>query len=274
MRPMISLLLPVAVAVFATGQACAQHGGGGGHAGGISPAQGFHSGIGPRSSTYPAVSTQSSGSFSRGSLSGMAGTERFMPQNSYGMNGYSNRAADGGMRHEHPDRDRRGPRPYVYGYGNYLGPNFVGYPFGFDPGFYADDSDQSEPNSAPQPDVSADQGPENYAAEPPPSPPLEEAQGAGDTYRPPYTGLVSTEPARPQPVTVLVFKDGRPNQEVHNYVLTGTTLYDLDGDTRKDFPLSEINVPATVETNRTAGVDFTLPQAANASPIAPPNSSW
>ena len=269
MRRMIYLLLPVVVAVFAAGQAFAQHGGVGvvgGHAGGISPAQGFHSGIGPRSSTYPAVSTRPSGSFLPGSPSGMAGTEHFMPRNSYGRNGYSNRGADEGMRHEHPDRDhdrdRRGQRPYVYGYGNYLFPNFVGYPFGFDPGFYADDSDQSEPNSAPQPDVSAGQGPENYAEEPPPSPPLAEAQGAGDTYRPPYTGpVVSTQPARPQPVTVLVFKDGRPNQEVHNYVLTGTALYDLDGDTRREFPLSEINVPATVETNRAAGVDFTLPQA-------------
>jgi hypothetical protein len=202
----------------------------------------------------------------------MAGTEHFMPRNSYGMNGYSNRGAGEGMRHEHPDRDRdhdrRGPRPYVYGYGNYLVPNFVGYPFGFDPGFYTDDYDQSEPNSAPQPETNAEEGPENYAEEPPPSPPLEEAQGAGDIYRPPYAGSVSTQPARPQPVTVLVFKDGRTNQEVHNYVLTGTTLYDLDGDTRKEFPLSEINVPATVEANRAVGVDFTLPQAANAKPAA------
>jgi hypothetical protein len=228
-----------------------------------------------------AVGIRPSGSALRGSPSGIAGTERSIPQYSYRMNGYSHRDGDGGMGYGRPDRDRdrdrRGFRSQVYGYGNYLVPNnFVGYPFGFDPGFYNDDDvyDQSEPNSAPQPtapqsSANAEEGPENYAEEPPPSPPLEEAQRGGDVYRPPYTGSVAAQPAAPQPVTVLIFKDGRPNQEIHNYVLTGTTLYDLDGDTRKEFPLSEINVPATVETNRAAGVDFTLPRTENATPMTP-----
>jgi hypothetical protein len=57
----------------------------------------------------------------------------------------------------------------------------------------------------------------------------------------------------------LIFKDGRPPQQVHNYALTGSMLYALDGDTRQEIPLSLLNVPATVDANRAAGVDFALP---------------
>jgi hypothetical protein len=46
---------------------------------------------------------------------------------------------------------------------------------------------------------------------------------------------------------------------VHNYALTGSTLYALDGESRQEIPLSLLNVPATVEANRAAGVDFALP---------------
>jgi hypothetical protein len=47
--------------------------------------------------------------------------------------------------------------------------------------------------------------------------------------------------------------------QVHNYALTASTLYALDGDSRQEIPLSLLNVPETVETNRKAGVDFALP---------------
>jgi len=62
-----------------------------------------------------------------------------------------------------------------------------------------------------------------------------------------------------QPATILIFKDGRPPEKVHNYALTASTLYALDGDTRQEIPLAVLDVPATVETNRAAGVDFALP---------------
>jgi len=64
---------------------------------------------------------------------------------------------------------------------------------------------------------------------------------------------------RPLPATTLVFNDGRPSMEVHNYALTGRTLYALDGETRREIPLSELDVPATIDANRKAGVDFALP---------------
>ncbi len=62
-----------------------------------------------------------------------------------------------------------------------------------------------------------------------------------------------------QPATTLIFKDGRPPVQVHNYALTANTLYALDGESRQEIPLSLLNVPATVEANRAAGVDFALP---------------
>jgi hypothetical protein len=63
-----------------------------------------------------------------------------------------------------------------------------------------------------------------------------------------------------QPATTLIFKDGSPPAQVHNYALTGSTLYDLDGESRKEIPLALLNVPATIEANRAAGVDFALPR--------------
>ena len=62
-----------------------------------------------------------------------------------------------------------------------------------------------------------------------------------------------------QPATTLIFKDGRPPVQIHNYALTGSTLYALDGESRQEIPLSLLDVPATVAANRAAGVDFALP---------------
>jgi hypothetical protein len=66
-------------------------------------------------------------------------------------------------------------------------------------------------------------------------------------------------PVHAQPATTLIFKDGRPPVQVHNYALTANTLYDLDGELRKEIPLALLDVPATVDANRAAGVDFALP---------------
>jgi hypothetical protein len=78
-------------------------------------------------------------------------------------------------------------------------------------------------------------------------------------YRPEYQGAVTFAPVKAQPATTLIFNDGRPSEQVHNYALTSSTLYDLDGERRREIPLSLLNVPATVTINRSAGVDFALP---------------
>jgi hypothetical protein len=62
-----------------------------------------------------------------------------------------------------------------------------------------------------------------------------------------------------QPSTTLILKGGKPSTQVHNYVLTSSTLYVLDDGARMEIPISEIDVPATIAANRTAGVEFSMP---------------
>jgi hypothetical protein len=161
------------------------------------------------------------------------------------------------------DGKRRDRYPAVYagypwlsfGYGVPLG---YGMPYGGDP----DDT------AAPMPPQQAEEPPVDYGPEPPgPQRPPEVADSGAPSFRPPYQGsnqgmYQGPSPAAPvhaQPTTVLIFKDGRPPEKVHNYALTGSTLYALDGDLNREIPLALLNVPATVETNRAAGVDFALP---------------
>ncbi len=79
-----------------------------------------------------------------------------------------------------------------------------------------------------------------------------------DSHRMPYVGPnTPTDAEMPQAITV-VFKDGRPPVRVYNYVLTPSTLYVLDG-YRFAVPLQSIDIGATDQVNRQAGVDFHLP---------------
>ena len=127
--------------------------------------------------------------------------------------------------------------------------------FGFHRG---DDRDQAgAPQPAPSP---ADQLVADYPQEPLDA---QFAESAPPAFRPPYQGQADVAPVfaqvHPQPPTTLIFKDGRPSAQVHNYALTATTLYALDGESRQEIPLSLLDVPATVAANRAAGVDFALP---------------
>jgi hypothetical protein len=155
----------------------------------------------------------------------------------------------------HPDNGRRGV--------GYRGPGFyVGYPwlapFGYGLPFatpYGDDQDEGggAPVAPQQADYS-NQPPGDYGPEAP-----EVAANTPSPFRPTYEGQIEFAPVHLQPTTTLIFKDGRTPVQVHNYALTANTLYALDGDSRQEIPLSVLDVPATVEANRKAGVDFALP---------------
>jgi hypothetical protein len=145
-----------------------------------------------------------------------------------------------------------GAYPFVYGYGS---PLAYGLPYGDDqddtsaaqqPGYYQQQPDYGEQDYSPQGYGPEAPGPQVAANAPPP-------------FRPAYQGEAVADPVHAQPPTTLIFKDGRPPAQVHNYALTGSTLYDLDGESRKEIPLALLNVPATIEANRAAGVDFALP---------------
>jgi hypothetical protein len=62
-----------------------------------------------------------------------------------------------------------------------------------------------------------------------------------------------------QPSTILIFKDGH-KQEVSNYAIVGTNLFDLTPGHRLKIPLSDLDVAATQKANEDQGNDFKLPE--------------
>jgi hypothetical protein len=139
--------------------------------------------------------------------------------------------------------------PAYFGYGGFYG--YAGYP---DDSTY---SDQAQPAAAYQ-DT-------NYQDVNAQAPPLDSSyEGAyGQPARPAYQPQAPAVAAIPdQPETTLLFKDGRPPQQVQNYAVTSTTLYVLDGERRRAIPLDEIDLPQTQKTNRDAGLDFDVPAGA------------
>ena len=150
---------------------------------------------------------------------------------------------------------------FPYAYGGYTGlvPFGYGLPLAYGGNYIDQPIDQSVGAGTPEP---APPPPDNLANYP-------DSQGAPGSqvaanedaprFRPLYQGPVTFTPVQSQPATTLIFRDGRPPQLVHNYALTASTLYALDSDSSQEIPLSMLNVPATVDANRAAGVEFALP---------------
>ncbi len=154
---------------------------------------------------------------------------------------------------------------WPYWYGGY--PYAYGYPYLWPSIFNDSDSYGSQPASnylAPQP---YDYNNAPYQVQPyqpqpedqqePPAPPDPSPQQPNTSNRAPYSGAPSPVPSSGPPVT-LVFKDGRPSEQIYNYLLTPNTLTVLDRN-RRDIPVSQIDVDATAKANLPAGVDFSLP---------------
>jgi hypothetical protein len=71
----------------------------------------------------------------------------------------------------------------------------------------------------------------------------------------------SPEPVASQPSTVLIFKDGH-QEEISNYAIVGSTLYDLSDGRSKKVQLADLDLSATVKENDQRGVEFQLPAQA------------
>jgi hypothetical protein len=142
--------------------------------------------------------------------------------------------------------------PYFYAGYPGLVPFGYGLPYGLP---FGDDQDEGGGGQvAPQQADYSNQPASDYGPEP-----SQVAANTPSPFRPAYQGQIDAAPVHVQPATTLIFKDGRAPLEVHNYALTASTLYALDGDSRQEIPLSLLDVSATVEANRKAGVDFSLP---------------
>jgi hypothetical protein len=119
-------------------------------------------------------------------------------------------------------------------------PYFLGFP---------DDTDYDDSSAAPGNDF------EGYPEEPP-----EEQQQAPLGPYQPYPAMTRPAPApASEEAVTLIFKDGRPPEQIHNYLLTRSTLY--VGDQHRAIPTDQLDLVATAKVNREAGVDFQLPDA-------------
>jgi hypothetical protein len=239
-------LVVVSIALPALGQRASSHSGFSGHASaaphaGFAPRSGRTIGVrGPGSSMRPQrpIQRNASGAFISRPPYSRPGTPP------YGRTG--------------SDHHRR---PYIpayrsgYGYGvvgysipEWIGPGYLGY----------GDADEGGDGSAQQTaagdngagaDQSGELGPYEQA---PPLPP----------YPPQPAETHAAAPQAPQDAVTLIFKDGRPPEQIRNYILTGKTLY--VGDRRpSEIAVGELDLPETVRVNSAAGVDFRLPSASN-----------
>lgn len=167
----------------------------------------------------------------------------------------------GGFRGIDRNRDQRFRRPYAAGYGlglpyslGFIDPNYLSYP---DSGY--DDSTGNAPQQPPPDDYGALQ---QYAGPPPEQyagPPPDQAYAAPDSsYRPAYQRPQPEASLPSQEAVTLVFKDGRPNEQIYNYMLTRSTLY-IQGQHLREISVDQLDLAAMAKVNGDAGVVFKLP---------------
>jgi hypothetical protein len=228
-------LIVVGVAFPVCAQRSGSHGGFSGHS-----SSGFHGGFSGHSA--PA----SHGGFRASAPSRYAGT----PRSSGSVARGSQRAGAGNYRGRPPYAgSRHYRRPYVSAYGTgipYYGvPGWIGaYPYGYGDSTDSDDS-QASANAALD---GSDAQPPLEPNQPPDLPPWQP-----DSVLPHPSPAPGSEDA-----VTLIFKDGRPPEQIHNYLLTRTTLY-VDDTYHQVIPTSQLDLVATAKVNHDAGVDFRLP---------------
>jgi hypothetical protein len=206
--------------------------------------------------------------------------------NRYGRDrGFGGDHHHGGDRWRDHHRDRDDEFNGFYGY-PYVYSAWPWYPIDIDPWLFGPDDfdsydsydqssngqyvpapyqDYGEP--PPDPQGYADGGPAGYSGDEQPGygdqQPAYEDQPAmpQPRARRPYTPAGDSAPATPQQPVTVIFKDGRPPEQIHNYLLTPSTLTVLDGHTQQ-IPVDQIDMAATTAANRNEGIDFQLPPAA------------
>ncbi|MGO9338194.1 MAG: hypothetical protein ACLPY1_11870 [Terracidiphilus sp.] len=134
-------------------------------------------------------------------------------------------------------------RVIPYGVSGWIAPYYLAYPD--DSG---DDDSVMAANSAPEGyDQQADE------QEPPPWPaPYSQGPIAMTS-----ASARRAAPASEEAVT-LIFKDGRAPRQIHNYILTRSTLFVGDRNP-SEIPVNQLDLEATAKVNQNAGIDFRLP---------------
>lgn len=154
---------------------------------------------------------------------------------------------------------RRYRRPYRPSYGSEIAyvasggslPYFLAYP-----GVFGDDDSPTPSNSA------ADGFSQQPAEQGPPAALSSPSQIASESpVGPPsvQSDLAAADTDSEDAVT-LIFKDGRPPERIHNYILTRSTLY-VGERHHPEIPVDELDLIATAKVNHDAGIPFDLPTA-------------
>jgi hypothetical protein len=134
----------------------------------------------------------------------------------------------------------------AYAYPGYIGPGFLDYP---DSGPYNDSTyvAPQQPASVPAAEYDA--------------PPVEQADATpAAAYRPAYVRPQPTPEPPAEPAVTLIFKDGRPPEQIQNYMLTRTTVY-VQETRLREIPVDQLDLAATEKVNLDTGTDFQLPHA-------------
>lgn len=136
---------------------------------------------------------------------------------------------------------------YPYASGAWLTPWELGYPDDYDYGY--------NPSAYSPSDVIGQDVEPPYIGAPQD---VDEQEAAYDQGQYP----VPRQASQPEPEdgVMLIFKDGRAPQQIHNYMLTKTTLTVVDGRRLREVPVADLDIAATETANRNAGVVFAVPQ--------------
>ncbi len=154
------------------------------------------------------------------------------------------------------------------GYDNapYAGPDQY---YGFDPqapGPYPSQDQNPYPMqySVSGPDQPQGQSQAEMQNQIPPGAPYQPSYGNPAANSRPDRSTTTNRPSTPnpsvgdEPAVTLVFKDGRPNQVIHNYLINANVLTVWD-DSSHDIPIDQLDVEATRKINHDHGVEFFLP---------------
>jgi hypothetical protein len=156
----------------------------------------------------------------------------------------------GSWRYRRPYRSPYGTvNPYslsVYGVPGYGIPGWIGPGYAGNADTGGDDNSSAPQNSIPE---GYDQQPDEQG--PPPWP-------YGSSQAVPASVQSGSAPTDSEDAITLIFKDGRPPEQIHNYILTKDTLFVGDKH-RPDIPVDQLDLAATVKVNQELGVDFRLP---------------
>ena len=159
-----------------------------------------------------------------------------------------------------------------------FGVGYVGLPYYAGPSSFGNAWDWFNDNETAQQAAPAAPDRPDYAPQAPYAESPEEQQGYGaprapynpGAYPPPQQysaapqGAAAQSSAEPDdgldhPPVTLVFNDGRPPEQVNNYVLTGSSIFIAEHGHQRVIRVADLDLQATIAQNREAGVDFVLP---------------